>query len=89
MVLTFNEENGRQLAASLLQTEPNSGPDWSELEQSALMETGNILGCAYVNAITRLIDHQLVPTPPFFYATTAPAWSNKRWWPSRLRATRC
>ena len=26
MVLTFNEENGRQLAASLLQTEPNSRP---------------------------------------------------------------
>ncbi len=66
MVLTFNEENGRQLAASLLQTEPNNGPDWNELEQSALMETGNILGCAYVNAITRLIDHELVPSAPFF-----------------------
>jgi chemotaxis protein CheC len=66
MVLTFNEENGRQLAASLLQTERNNGPDWNELEQSALMETGNILGCAYVNAITRLIDHDLVPTAPCF-----------------------
>ena len=33
MVLTFNEENGRQLAASLLQAEPNNGPDWNELEQ--------------------------------------------------------
>lgn len=66
MVLTFNEENARQLAASLLQTEPSVGPDWSELEQSALMETGNILGCAYVNAITRLIDHELVPSVPYF-----------------------
>jgi chemotaxis protein CheC len=66
MILTFNDDNGRQLAASLLQTEPNAGPDWNELEQSALMETGNILGCAYVNAITRLIDHELMPSPPFF-----------------------
>ena len=66
MVLTFNEENGRQLAASLLQTEPTPGPDWNELEQSALTETGNILGCAYVNAITRLIDHELMPSPPYF-----------------------
>ena len=40
----------------MLQTEPSAGPDWSELERSALTETGNILGCAYVNAITRLID---------------------------------
>ncbi len=66
MVLTFNEKNGRQLAASLLEMEPNDGPDWNEMEQSALMETGNILGCAYVNAITRLIDHELVPTAPYF-----------------------
>ena len=66
MILTFNEDNGRQLAASLLQTKPNAGPDWNELEQSALMETGNILGCAYVNAITRLIDHELMPSPPYF-----------------------
>lgn len=66
MVLTFNEKNGRQLAASLLQTEPQPGPEWSELEQSALMETGNILGCAYVNAITRLIDHELLPSIPYF-----------------------
>ena len=40
--------------------------DWSELEKSALTETGNILGCAYVNAITRLIDHPLVPSAPYF-----------------------
>jgi len=66
MVLTFNERNGRQLAASLLQAEPNVGPGWSELEQSALTETGNIIGCAYVNAITRLIDRPLLPSAPYF-----------------------
>lgn len=66
MVLTFNDADGRQLAASLLHTQPNSGPEWTELEQSALTETGNILGCAYVNAITRLIDQPLVPSTPYF-----------------------
>jgi chemotaxis protein CheC len=66
LVLTFNEESARGLAASLLDAPVNAGPDWSELEQSALKETGNILGCAYVNAVTRLIDYPLMPSTPHF-----------------------
>jgi len=66
MVLVFDNENGRRLAASLLQCGPPEGDGWTELEQSALTETGNILGCAYVNALTRLIDHPLVPSTPYF-----------------------
>lgn len=66
MILTFDEQNGRQLAASLLGRELNREPEWSELEKSALTETGNILACAYMNAVTRLIDHELVPSAPYF-----------------------
>lgn len=66
MILTFDNENGRQLAASLLRRSVNREEQWSELEKSALCETGNILGCAYMNALTRLIDAELVPTPPYF-----------------------
>jgi len=66
MILTFDEENGRELAASLLTRELSKEPEWSPLEQSALCETGNILGCAYMNALTRLIDNELVPSPPYF-----------------------
>jgi len=66
MILTFDEQNGRKLAASLLGREVNTEPEWSELEKSALTETGNILGCAYMNAISRLISHQLVPSAPYF-----------------------
>jgi chemotaxis protein CheC len=66
MILTFDDVNGRQLAAALLGMPVNDRPEWSELERSALTETGNILGCAYVNAITRLIDHELIPSPPYF-----------------------
>jgi chemotaxis protein CheC len=66
MVLTFDEENGRQLAASLLSRQVDPDSEWSELEKSALTETGNILSCAYMNAVTRLIDHELVPSAPYF-----------------------
>ncbi len=66
MILTFDKENGRQLVGSLLKHPVNDDVEWSDLEKSALTETGNILGCAYMNAITRLIDHELVPSAPYF-----------------------
>ncbi len=66
LILTFDEQNGRRLAASLLGREINTDPEWNELEKSALNETGNILGCAYMNALTSVIDAQLVPSPPYF-----------------------
>jgi chemotaxis protein CheC len=66
LVLMFDDINGRRLAASLLGREPGTEPEWSELEKSALMETGNILGCAYVNALTRLIGTDLRPSAPYF-----------------------
>ena len=33
---------------------------------SGLVETGNILGCAYMNALTRLVGTDLVPSAPYF-----------------------
>lgn len=66
MILTFDEENGRRLAATLLRQEVSADPEWSELERSALNETGNILGCAYFNAIARLVNCEFVPSPPTF-----------------------
>ncbi|MEQ8787896.1 MAG: chemotaxis protein [Pirellulaceae bacterium] len=66
MILTFDDVNGRQLAATLLSRNVGDSPEWSDLEKSALCETGNILGCAYMNALTRLIDADLVPSPPYF-----------------------
>ena len=66
MVLAFDEDNGRQLAATLLGEEKPHEGDWSELETSALTETGNILACAYLNALNHIVDHVLTPTPPQF-----------------------
>jgi len=66
IILMFDDAGGRQLAASLLGREAGMESHWSELEKSALMETGNILGCAYVNALTRLVGMDLHPSPPCF-----------------------
>ncbi len=66
MILTFDDENGRQLAASLVGRPSGQQGPWSELEISALNETGNILSCAYLNALQRLIGNVLVPSPPYF-----------------------
>ncbi len=66
LILAFDEENGRDLAAALLNRERSSDPEWSAIEKSALNETGNILGCAYLNALTRFIGVELVPSPPYF-----------------------
>ncbi len=66
MILTFDDENGRQLVGALLGRLVDNDAEWSDLEKSALTETGNILGCAYMNAITRLIDRELVPSAPYF-----------------------
>ena len=32
------------------------------------METGNILGCAYINALARVLQLDLIPSPPYFIA---------------------
>lgn len=66
LILVFDEPSGRQLAASLLGREAGTEPEWSDIEKSALTETGNILSCAYVNALSRLIGTDLAPSAPYF-----------------------
>jgi chemotaxis protein CheC len=66
LIVTFDELNGRKLAASLLHRELCTEPEWTSLEKSALNETGNILGCAYLGALTHLVNAELVPSAPYF-----------------------
>ncbi len=66
LVLAFGEEDARDLARTLAGAEDFDTPEGAELKQSALMETGNILGCAYVNAISEAADVLLVPSPPYY-----------------------
>ncbi len=66
LILAFDEPSARQLAAALLGCPPSQHSHWSDLEKSALAETGNILGCAYLNALVRLVDCPLRPSAPYF-----------------------
>ena len=73
MLLAFDESHGRRFAAAILGLPtPLDGP-WSELEKSVLMETGNILGCAYMNALARQLNIELIPSPPCFIQDYAAA----------------
>lgn len=65
LILAFTEVAGRQMCEALIGPTGN-GPGWSELEKSGLMETGNILACAYVNALTHSVKRRLIPGPPQF-----------------------
>lgn len=65
-ILTFDELNGHRLAASLTKQPVSTSQEWTDLEQSALKETGNILGCAYFNRIAQLVGGEFVPSPPTF-----------------------
>ncbi len=66
MILAFDEVDGRRLASVLLNRPVATSPEWNELERSALCETGNILSCAYLNALTRALNVELIPAPPYF-----------------------
>ena len=65
-VLMFDDCSGKSLAASLARTEPDFDEPWSELEKSALMETGNILASAYVNVMTDMLFQNIRLSEPFF-----------------------
>jgi chemotaxis protein CheC len=72
LVLTSDDASGLALADILLSREIGSSTEWTEVEQSAAVETANIIGCAYLNAMASGSedDHSaappLMPSPPWF-----------------------
>jgi chemotaxis protein CheC len=76
LLLGFDEESGLMLCDALLSREATSN-EWGELEISAAMETTNIVGCAFLNALAMTFpkathspvnsgDATWIPTPPVF-----------------------
>jgi chemotaxis protein CheC len=68
LILAFDDASGLSLAETLL-SRPSR--EWGEVEQSAALETANIVGCAYLNALARRLDKEgapceLTPSPPRF-----------------------
>lgn len=71
LILAFDDSSGRELADRVIGQPVGTTTEWSELALSAVLETTNIVGCAYLNALAdRMCDAghnvSLLPTPPEF-----------------------
>jgi chemotaxis protein CheC len=55
---------GRRLADLMLRRERRTGGTLDMLEESALKEAGNILGGAYMTALSEFLGMTLLPSPP-------------------------
>lgn len=70
LVLASPDAVGLGLADLLLGRPLGTSRDWGDLERSAVMETANILGCAYLNALAAALpagaDEAVLPSPPVF-----------------------
>ncbi len=62
-LLVFPEVSARTLCSILLRS-PSGGPGFSDMERSTVMETGNILCSAYLNALSDFMGMMLVPSVP-------------------------
>ena len=62
LLLALPERDAAALAAML--GFPPSGPSWSDMAESALMESGNIVGSAFVTAVGTLVGEKLLLSVP-------------------------
>ena len=63
-LLVFPCVAARRLAEMLMQRDPSGSSDLGEFDQSAVMEVGNILSSAYMNALAEFLGMMLIPSPP-------------------------
>ncbi|NBR07463.1 MAG: hypothetical protein EBT92_17105 [Planctomycetes bacterium] len=69
LALAFSDESGMALSEMLTGI---SGPtEWGELEKSSALESANILGCAFLNAMVQSAANKdistVLPSPPSFH----------------------
>ena len=62
-LLVFPRRTAIRLAELLLRRQ-NPQEDFSEMQQSAIKEAGNILSSAYMNALSDFMGMMLLPSPP-------------------------
>jgi chemotaxis protein CheC len=66
MQILFRETSALALADVLMRREVGSSMTLSEMDESALMESGNILSSAFSDAWAELSGVTLLPSPPMF-----------------------
>lgn len=64
MLLVVPQSNALLLSDLLLRREPGTTTEFGDLEQSSLKEAGNILGGAYMNALSDFMGMMLLPSVP-------------------------
>ena len=62
-LLVFPRTTAHRIAALLLHA-TGRDDDFSDMEQSAIKEAGNILSSAYMNALSDFMGMMLIPSPP-------------------------
>ena len=62
-LLVFPKRTAIRLASMLLRR-PSESDEFTEMEQSAIKEAGNILSSAYMNALSDFMGMMLLPSPP-------------------------
>jgi chemotaxis protein CheC len=77
MILVFQDRSGLALVDLLLNQPVGTTTAWGDVERSAAMETTNIVGCAYLNALAAHLPSglkadgaagaELTPSPPVFF----------------------
>jgi len=70
LLLAASDTAGLALADLILNRPVGCSTNWGELEQSAVTETANIVGCSYLNAIAARMPGDrsggILPSPPQF-----------------------
>lgn len=64
MLLLMGESEALELVDMLLRRSPGVASGLGELEQSALAETINVIGCAYLNSLASNAGVRVTPGPP-------------------------
>ena len=72
-LLVFPCATAVRLAELLMQRESSGSSELGELEESAVMEVGNILSSAYMNALAEFMGMMLLPSPPTLRIDTSAA----------------
>ena len=72
-LLVFPCAAALRLAEMLMQREASGSTELGELEESAVMEVGNILSSAYMNALAEFMGMMLLPSPPTLRIGTSAA----------------
>lgn len=62
--MVMNAAHAKGLCAFLLEQTRDSAETFDEMEQSTLKEVGNIIGAAYLNALSSFMEMMLLPSAP-------------------------